>query len=175
MIGAGIGIGAGIWAGHSSITTVSPANNAAPPNSPTKGLPGDSSRSAVAVFSVGTGVKVSIIGGGSGPDNSNCTNDQTDTSFTTNGDNEPHLFKITAKSSGTCFYEASYSNFKVTLSGPGITGSGRMFLGQFFAGTPYFPSCASGGPTSFRYEWSGAKCALFGTTPADTGVEITRQ
>src|SRR5947209_8111887 len=55
---------------------------------------------ATAIFSVGSGKTVSIVGGGA--DTSNCTTDETNTTFVTKGDNEPHTFGFNAKADGSC-------------------------------------------------------------------------
>jgi hypothetical protein len=183
LIGAGIGIGAAIWSGGSSSTCSSGAafqtlnatkpcpNAAAPPNGGR--LPGDYVVTAVATFSVGSGATVSIVGGGGGADNSNCTNAETVTSFTTRTDTEDRLFQITAKTGGSCAVEPSYSNFKVSITGPDFKASGRMWLGQVAPGDDYFVSCYSGSPSRIRdrnYEWSRIGCVR----TADRALKIVR-
>ena len=126
-------------------------------------------------FSMGANVKIDIVGGGAHP-SSNCTRDETVTSFTTLGTPERHLFQMTAKSGGSCLREQSYSNFKVKVVGPGseFEGSGTMFLGQVGAGGSYFTSCYSGTPqkaaSKRNYVWSGLKCAK----TSEWELEITR-
>lgn len=189
LVGAGIGIGAVIWSGGSCSTTGSPASSGAPairavtrgvsaytPVSAAgtsakcpagaKGPPGDYAVIAYATFTVGPGrdTTVSITGGGAGSDNSNCTRDETNASYTSIG---RHEFTITAKTDGFCAIERSYSNFSVKVTGPGVNGSGRMYLGQDRPGGAYSASCKSEGrprppPGAPRapseYKWSGINC-----------------
>jgi hypothetical protein len=189
MVGAGIGIGALIWSGGSCGTSGSPTGGPAPTiravtrgvsaytpvsargtsvkcSAGKKGPPGDYAVVAYATFTVGPGrdTTVSITGGGAGSDNSNCTRDETDHTFTSIG---RHEFTITAKTGGFCAIERSYSNFSVKVTGPGINGSGRMWLGQDRPGGGYYASCKSEGrprppPGTPRapseYKWSGITC-----------------
>lgn len=186
MLGTGIGIGALIWSGGSCTTTGSPTSSLAPPiraatrgvsaytpvsarrtsvkcAAGTKGPPGDYTVIAYATFLVGPGrdTTVSITGRG---ENSNCTRDETDASHTSIG---RHEFTITAKTGGFCGIERSYSNFYVKVTGPGVDGTGRMWLGQDRAGGGYYVSCKSEGrprppPGAPRapseYKWSGINC-----------------
>jgi hypothetical protein len=93
-------------------------------------------------FSVGSGMKVSITGGGGG--RSNCTRDETVTSFTTAGDNEGHDFGFYAKSDGICALERSHSYFKVVVNDPTdkTVGSVDVFFGQNKVDS-YFVRCDS--------------------------------
>jgi hypothetical protein len=186
MVGTGIGIGALIWSGGSCTTTGSSTSSLAPPiRAVTRGVaaytpvsargtsvkcpagakepPGDYVVVAYANFTVGPGygTSVSITGGG---ENSNCTRDETDASYTSIG---PHEFTITAKTGGICGIERSHSNFDVKVTGPGINGSGRMWLGQDRPGGGYYVSCKSEGKprpppgvprAPSDYKWSGINC-----------------
>jgi hypothetical protein len=109
-------------------------------------------QSAVADFSVGPGMKVSIVGGGSGT--SNCTNDETVTSFTTTGTNDRRSFGFDAKSSGGCYFDLSWSQFKVRVEDASgkLIGGGTMFLGQQYVFGDYAVSCEYGA-------WAGVRCS----------------
>jgi hypothetical protein len=124
----------------------------APGPSP-RGLPG-TARSATAIFSVGSGMTVSIVGGGGGT--SNCTSSETNTSFVTKGDNESHSFGFDSKGSGSCFYDRSWSYFKVGVKdGAGRQiGSGTMWFGQNETFGGYYANCRS--PSGFT--WQGLTC-----------------
>jgi hypothetical protein len=118
-----------------------------------RGLPG-TVRTASAIFSVGTGMTVSIVGGGGGT--SNCTTSETNTSFVTKGDNESHSFGFDSKGSGSCFYDRSWSYFKVGVkdaAGRQI-GSGTMWFGQNETFGGYYANCRS--PSGFT--WQGLTC-----------------
>jgi hypothetical protein len=121
-------------------------------------------QSASAIFSVGSGMTVSIIGGGGGT--SLCTNDETNTTFVTKGDNESHPFSFDAKSSGSCYFDLSWSQFKVRVKNPAgtLVASGTMFLGQQYVFGDYIVSCEYGA-------WVGASCAK---TSAPLTLKITR-
>ncbi|HEX3570947.1 MAG TPA: hypothetical protein VHU44_08995, partial [Acidobacteriaceae bacterium] len=90
----------------------------------------------------GSGVMVSITGGGGG--RSNCTKDETVTRFTTQGDGEGHDFGFYAKSDGGCALERSHSFFKVILYDPSqkADGSVDVFFGQNRLDS-YFVRCDS--------------------------------
>jgi hypothetical protein len=109
-------------------------------------------QSAVADFSVGAGMKVSIIGGGSGT--SNCTNDETVTSFTTTGTDDRRSFSFDAKGSGGCYFDLSWSQFKVRVEDASgkLIGGGTMFLGQQYVFGDYAVSCEYGA-------WAGVRCS----------------
>jgi hypothetical protein len=121
-------------------------------------------QSASAIFSVGSGMTVSIIGGGGGT--SLCTNDETNTTFVTKGDNESHPFSFDAKSSGSCYFDLSWSQFKVRVKNPAgtLVASGTMFLGQQYVFGDYIVSCEYG-------PWVGATCAK---TSAPLTLKITK-
>ncbi len=94
-------------------------------------------------FSVGSGMKVTVTGGGGGG-RSNCTKDETVTSFTTQADNEGHDFGFYAKSDGICALERSHSYFKVVVKDPAdkTVGSVDVFFGQNKLDS-YFVRCDS--------------------------------
>jgi hypothetical protein len=110
---------------------------------------------ATATFSVGYRRIVTIVGGGAGT--SLCTADETNTWFETNGDDEPHSFGFYAKSGGSCLFQSSWSDFKVTVrdgrSG-GLVGQGIMSLRLMERG--YGARCVS--ERNGRYEWEGLVC-----------------
>jgi hypothetical protein len=111
--------------------------------------------SANAIFSVGAGKTVSITGGGGGT--SNCTSNETVTSFVTKGNGESHEFSLFAKNDGSCYFDLSFSKYKVQIkdSSGRLTGSGTMFLGQRYA--------FQGAITSCQYApWVGATCTSTG-------------
>ncbi|HTU15603.1 MAG TPA: hypothetical protein VMF31_10420 [Solirubrobacterales bacterium] len=114
-------------------------------------------------FVLGEGADVKIVGGGAFP-KSNCTRDETTTSFQTTEYSQRKVFQFVAKDGGSCWTEASWSNFKVTVSRPGISHTGTMYLGQS-PGGPYYVSCYSGNSfevsEKYRYDWtgSGLRCA----------------
>jgi hypothetical protein len=121
-------------------------------------------KTAHAIFSVGSGMNVSIIGGGGGT--SLCTKDETNTSFVTKGNNESHDFSMFAKDNGSCYYDLSWSQFKVRVKDPSgtLVVSGTMFLGQQYVFGDYGVSCEYGA-------WVGARCAKTG---APLTLSITR-
>jgi hypothetical protein len=109
-------------------------------------------QSATAEFSVGAGMKVSIVGGGGGT--SLCTNDETNTSFTTTGKDDRRSFGFDAKNSGSCYFDLSWSQFKVRVedSSGKLIGAGTMFLGQQYVFGDYAVSCDYGA-------WAGVSCS----------------
>jgi len=133
------------------IVLIFAAGNA--PGAAPRGLPG-TVRTATALFRVGSGMTVSIVGGGGGT--SNCTNNETNTSFVTKGDNESHSFGFDSKGSGSCFYDRSWSYFKVGVkdaAGKSV-GSGTMWFGQNETFGGYYANCRS--PSGFT--WQGITC-----------------
>jgi hypothetical protein len=126
-------------------------------SAPTSALgsnPPGSVRTATANFNVGAGMTVSIVGGGGGT--SNCTINETNATFVTKGDNEPHSFGFDSRVKGVCLYEPSWSYFKVAVkdaAGRSI-GSGTMFFGQYAVLAGYYADCR--GPHGFP--WQGVTC-----------------
>jgi hypothetical protein len=97
----------------------------------------------------GPGPEIHVIGGGGGPDHSNCTNDETNHRFQAGPDPVWTQVSFTAKSSGACAFEPSYSYFKIHISGRDaagrhVSGMGRVFLGQSSAGRAYDFRCEPG-------------------------------
>jgi hypothetical protein len=128
------------------------------PPGPGPGLkvnPPGTARSGTAIFSVGAGMTVSIVGGGSGT--SNCTNDETNTTFVTKGNNEAHPFGFDSRGSGSCFYDRSWSFFKVSVKDPGgkQIASGTMWLGQNETFGGYYANCRDWS----GFSWQGAVCS----------------
>jgi hypothetical protein len=124
------------------------------PSTAPGGNPPGTARSGTAIFSVGSGMTVSIVGGGAGT--SNCTTSETNTTFVTKGDNESHSFGFDSKGSGSCFYERSWSYFKVAVkdaAGKQI-GSGTMWFGQNETFGGYYANCRA--PSGF--DWVGVTC-----------------
>ena len=82
---------------------------------------GDQRVTATAMFYVGSGRTVHIEGGGgAAPDKSsgsNCTNAETNDTFTTKDVSERHDFGFIAKSGGSCSIQKSWSYFKVSVKG----------------------------------------------------------
>jgi hypothetical protein len=132
---------------------------------------GDHVESAHATFTgFKPGFEVRIIGGGGGT--SNCTTNETVTSFKTTGQ-DSQQYQFVARSGGGCYIELSWSNFKVELRDPNdgnrVVATGIMWLGQpdFVAG--YRASCYSGppsridqGPDKQQYRWDRMKCEQTG-------------
>jgi hypothetical protein len=119
---------------------------------------------------------VSLQGGGQAEDlssGSNCTRDETSTSFTTQGDNERHGFQITAKGGGSCSIEPSWSYFKVSVkdsSGKEVGHGESLWLGQTGAGRSYFVACDQAHQGDQPKPWVGLKCSENG----DFEVKISR-
>lgn len=113
-----------------------------------------SSRSATAIFNVGRGMSVTITGGGGGT--SNCTNDETNTTFSTTGDGDSRSFGFDSRGSGGCIYEMSWSDFKVTVKDPAgkVVGTGTMWFGQGETFGSYNARCRNG----YSAPWSGINC-----------------
>lgn len=109
------------------------------------GLVTGSRQEATVVYSVGAGMKVDVVGGGPGS-NSNCVTNETRESFTTAGNNEPHVFGFTSVGSGSCAFEQSVGEIKVTVSSPNgqAVGSGKMLLSQATSIGSYSAACESG-------------------------------
>lgn len=115
-------------------------------------------RPATAIFDVGKGMKVSIVGGGGGT--SNCTTDETNTTFTTTQDSgERHEFGFNSKGSGSCFKETSWSNFRFRLMDPSgrQVGSGALIMNQNNPLASYYVDCR----TNIE-GWSGMNCSNVG-------------
>jgi hypothetical protein len=130
---------------------------------------GDYPEEADVTISAGPGAKVTITGGGGGAENSNCTDQEKadNADFTTSTYVKATKVRYIAKDGGGCGLEASYSNFRITITQPdGKKLTGRMWLGQLWVATSYFASCysGSGGDVNHRnYEWSqGIGCIKTG-------------
>jgi hypothetical protein len=113
-----------------------------------------SPRSTSAIFNVGRGMSVTIVGGGGGT--SNCTDDETNETFTTTGDGDAHSFGFDSKGSGMCVYQMSWSDFKLTVKDPAgkVVGTGTMWFGQGETFGSYHPRCIS----AYSAPWSGINC-----------------
>jgi hypothetical protein len=119
-----------------------------------KANPPGSARSGTAIFSVGAGMTVSIVGGGDRT--SNCTNDETNTSFVTKGNNEAHSYGFDSRGSGSCIYQMSFSYFTVTVKDPAgkQVASGTIWLGQNETFGSYYANCRAWS----GFSWQGAVC-----------------
>jgi hypothetical protein len=96
----------------------------------------------------GPGPMIHVEGGGGGPDHSNCTNRETNTTSTAGSDPSTIVIGFDAKTSGSCSYEASYSYFSIKISGKNsvgteVNGTARIRFGQPTAGGPYSVNCVS--------------------------------
>ncbi len=158
------------------------AENAAPNfNNPGPGTKSGSTkplgdlRAASVNLSVGSGMTVSIFGGGGAVDStsgSNCTNNETSTTFVTKGNNESHTFSFDSKGSGSCALEASWSFFKLTVknaSGKEVGHGDAMWLGQTTWVGSYFATCEQGPKGGPPRPFVGLKCS----EPSDTQLNIT--
>jgi hypothetical protein len=123
---------------------------------------GSETITAHAIFRVGVGQTVSIVGGGGGT--SNCTANETNTTFTTTSDDEKHDFAFLARDDGSCNTSLSWSWFRVNIRNPDgkLIGSGTMYLGV--------PTLFGDYQTSCDYEpWVGAGCTSTRPPHADAG------
>jgi hypothetical protein len=101
------------------------------------------------IFRIRAGTLVSIVGGGQG--SSNCTSEETNTSFVTKGGDDRHDIAFIAKDGGSCGVEASYSLFDITFpNSPYSLSPGTLWLGQPQAGDPFYLRCYT--------EWRGPLC-----------------
>jgi hypothetical protein len=187
----GAGIGAGCGSSSSTTSSRTGAANSAPPPKPSalpwktagrrtssgsRTKPLATPRSANATFSVGSGMTVSIVGGGGAVDlssGSNCTNNETNTTFKTRGNNEPHGFGFDSKGSGGCATQASWSYFKVSVKDPGgkEVGHGEsMWLGQGSWVDSYYAACDQAHQGEQPKPWVGLKC----DRTSDSELKITR-
>jgi hypothetical protein len=120
-------------------------------------------RQGTAVFSIGSGDTVSVRGGGGGT--SNCSTDETVTSFVTKGNDEAHNYGFESRTGGSCNFEPSFSYYKVTVKNPAgrEIGYGEMWYGQGTLYGPYGAWC------SLEGAWSGLVC----TKTGDHSLKIT--
>jgi hypothetical protein len=171
-------------AAHSGpFTEQAPGSEARPSTSKT--VVGDTRRSATAIFSVGSGMTVSITGGGQADDSrsgSNCTTSETNDTFTTHGDNERHDFGFISKGgqgSGSCGIEPSWSYFKVSVkdSGGRQVGHGEsLWLGQPSAIYPYYAACDQTRKDETPKPWIGLTCVeSHPSWPKGQEVKISRK
>jgi hypothetical protein len=130
------------------------ASGAAPGPAPRSNPPG-TARSGTAIFSVGPGMTVSIVGGGGRT--SNCTNDETNTTFVTKGNDEAHSFGFDSRGGGSCLYERSWSYFTIKVKDPAgqQIASGTTWLGQNETFGGYYANCRDWS----GFSWQGAVCS----------------
>lgn len=101
------------------------------------------------------GITVRITGGGTGTYGSNCTRDETVTSVTPEGEWKRIVVSYTAKNSGSCAIDGSWSNFRVSLYGLGRGDVGYFFVGQpggLLESRDYVTTCFSGTPHDVAIE-----------------------
>lgn len=114
-------------------------------------------------FDVEPGVHVQIIGGGAGT--SNCTRDETVTSFHTTSRPFKQQIAIYAKGDGSCWNERSWSSFKLIVTREdGKRGTGRVTQGEFEGDPPFLGyglDCRSDW-YSVHKEMDGLKCERTG-------------
>jgi hypothetical protein len=116
------------------------------------GLKGGRESAELRLFVGGSGPTIKVEGGGSGPDGSNCTNNETTTTVTAGADPTVVPIGFDAKSSGSCAIERSYSFFNITISGTThagkpAKGSARILFGQSGSGEEYKTECVSTSPS----------------------------
>jgi hypothetical protein len=136
------------------------------------GLKSGTWRAATAIFDVGAGMTVSIVGGGGGT--SNCTTDETNTTFVTKGDDERHEFGFNSKGSGSCFWQVSWSDFRFTVKDPTgkQVGTGVLSMDQNNAAASYYLNCTSRFDSEAK-RWRGINCTVVGD-PYNKVVRIER-
>jgi hypothetical protein len=98
----------------------------------------------------GPGPDIRVVGGGGGPDHSNCTINETDRTLkATTGDPTRTSVSFDSRAAGSCIYEPSYSYFNIYITGTNaagkkVDGMGRVFLGQTSAISDYIYRCEPG-------------------------------
>lgn len=92
--------------------------------------------------SVGAGVKVKIQGGGSGT--SNCTSNETSTSFMAAGGTITQTLGFDSRGSGSCAIEPSFSHFRVSVKGRATDGATYDSSADVRYGQTSFPTSAYG-------------------------------
>lgn len=143
---------------------------------PLRSKPPGTWRGATAIFNVGEGMTVSIVGGGGGT--SNCTTAETNTTFTTTKDaGEQHGFGFDSVGGApwdSCFREASWSDFRFTLKDPSgaQVGTGVMTLQQDNPAGSYYVDCRARIQTPEK-NWRGINCHRIGDS-GDKVIQIER-
>lgn len=114
-------------------------------------------------FNVEPGTHVQITGGGDGT--SNCTRDETVTSFRTTTRPQKQQIAIYAKGDGSCWNERSWSSFKLIVTREdGKRGTGRVTQGEFEGNPPFLGyglDCRSDW-YAIHTEMDGLKCERTG-------------
>ncbi len=120
----------------------------------------DHHEEATLVFDVGKGAKVHVVGAGGGQAGSNCTNHETGILRTTTSDREADKISFTAKSGGSCGVEESWSNFHMSVRGPGsFYGEGTVFLGQKAIAGGYAVYCDMRVGNHYNQRWDHLHCS----------------
>jgi hypothetical protein len=111
---------------------------------PVPSLPGDYQVTATMQLNVNAGATVTIKGGGGGT--SNCTTDETSTTVKVTASPVNVPFGFTAKKSGSCFFESSWSNFVVTVKNAEgkVVAYRTIQLRGYAPVNPYKISCTAG-------------------------------
>ncbi len=120
-----------------------------------------------ATFKVPVGLTVTITGGGEGT--SNCTREETVTTFTITSSQQSQRLVYYAKGDGGCALSLSYSQFRVQMRNAAgqLVATGRLFYGQQYVDGDYVVSCNYG-------PWSGAGCLSQTAPGGGPGATITK-
>jgi hypothetical protein len=126
-------------------------------------------RAATAIFDVGAGMTASIKFG-----DTNCTRDETNTTFVTKGDDERHEFGFDSRGSGSCFWEVSWADFRFTVKDAAgkQVGTGVLSIQQNNAASSYYLGCTSRFDSESK-KWHGINCTVVGD-PYNRVVRIER-
>jgi hypothetical protein len=116
---------------------------------------------ALSIYTGGPGPDIRIQGGGSGPDGSQCTTNETDVTVPAGPDPTDVPVGFDVKGSGSCITNPSYSYFTIklqgtTASGRPATGTARIWLGQANPANPFRVECIATSP-SVKCETNGAR------------------
>jgi hypothetical protein len=123
------------------------------------------------VLHIPVGQTVSIVGGGE--HTSNCTTDETNTTFTMKTDPQTVTFGFVAKNGGSCFFESSWSQFVVTATSNGkVVGRQRVEISMPDSFSDYHPYCRNEGALYMECRQTGDH-ELTLTELTGTGVTAT--
>jgi hypothetical protein len=114
--------------------------------------------------------KVSIVGGGGGT--SNCTKDETVTSYMTTSNRDDHSFGFNARADGSCFWQESWSRFVVTItSREGVEiKRGHIWIEHSDVLSDYYTNCSRFG-NNWVPTWN---CEDWPRTHVDRGLIVIR-